>query len=122
MILVPLWIIFIGSLSFGGAIDDAMARKPAWYVASGLLAGILCTLFIAVQFQLMHYRGSGEMLIALAIASGAWLVYEVSLDFKAAQRRRGTLSTATKVSAIALAVLYWPAVVIGLLQGWQLLG
>lgn len=122
MIWAPLWIVFIGSLSLGGAIDDALARKPAWHVIYGLLAGVLCTLFVAVRFKLLEYSGSGFMLIALAVACGAWLVYEVMLDMRVALERPAPHSRATMVAAIALAVLYLPAVIIGVVHGWNLLG
>ena len=121
MIWVPLWIVFIGSITAGGAIDDALARKPAWYVAYGVVSGIVCALFVAVNFDLLRYGGSGLMLLGLAIAAGAWLVIEATLDIRALLRKKTSQSMATFVATIALGLLYIPALALGVMHGWRLL-
>jgi hypothetical protein len=121
MIWVPLWIVFIGSITAGGAIDDALARKPAWYVACGVLSGIVCALFVAVNFDLLRYGGSGLMMLGLALASGVWLVIEAMIDIRALLRKKTAQSMATLVATIALGLLYIPALVLGAMHGWQLL-
>lgn len=121
MISAPLWIFLIGSITAGGAIDDALARKPAWYVACGVLAGILCALFVAVSFDLLRYGGSGAMLLGLAIASGAWLVIEATLDIRPVLRAKTRQSMATIVATVTLGLLCFPALVLGAVHGWVLL-
>ena len=121
MIWVPLWIVFIGSITAGGAIDDALARKPAWYVACGVLSGIVCALFVAVNFELLRYGGSGLMMLALTLGSGAWLVIEAMIDIRAVQRKKTAQSMATLVATTILGLLYIPALALGAMQGWQLL-
>ena len=121
MIFIPLWIVFIGSITVGGAIDDALARKPAWYVACGVLSGIICALFVAVRFDMLRYGGSGTMMIGLAIASGAWLVYEATMDITTQLRKKSPQSRATLIATTVLGVLYFPAVILGVVHGWGLL-
>ena len=121
MIWVPLWIVFIGSIAAGGAIDDALARKPAWHVACGVLSGIVCALFVAVSFGLLSYGGSGLMMLGMAIAAGAWLVYETTFDIASLRRRKSPQSRATVAAPIALALLYVPALMLGVKFGWELL-
>ena len=121
MILAPLWILFIGSIAAGGAIDDALARKPAWYVVCGVLAGLVCALFVAVSFGFLRYEGSGLMLLGLAISAGAWLVYEVTIDIRTLLRKQTPQARATLIASIALGLLYLPALVLGTMHGWRLL-
>lgn len=121
MISAPLWIFLIGSITAGGAIDDALARKPAWYVVCGVLAGILCALFVAVSFDLLRYGGSGAMLLTMAIGSGAWLVFEVARDIRPLLRKKTRQSVATMVATVTLGLLCFPALVLGAMHGWVLL-
>jgi hypothetical protein len=121
MIWVPLWIVFIGSITAGGAIDDALARKPAWYVTWGVLSGIVCALFVAVNFDLLRYGGSGFMMLGMALASGTWLVIEAMLDIRALQRKKTSQSMATLIATIALGLLYVPALALGAMHGLRLL-
>lgn len=119
--LIPLWIVFIGSITAGGAIDDALARKPAWYVACGILSGIVCALFVAVSFGLLRYEGSGQMLLGLAFASGTWLVCEAHIDISALRRRKTRQAQAAVAATAMLGLLYVPALVLGALHGLRLL-
>lgn len=121
MIWVPLWIVFIGSIAAGGAIDDALAKKPAWHVACGILSGIVCALFVAVSYGLLRYSGSGTTMLALAIAAGAWLAYETTYDIKPLLRRKTPKSMATLVATIILGLLYVPALLLGVKFGMELL-
>ena len=121
MIWAPLWIVCIGSITAGGAIDDALARKPTWYVAWGVVSGVLCALFVAVDSDLMRYGGSGLMMLSLALASGAWLVIESMTDISALLRKKTPQSMATLVATIALGLLYVPALALGAMHGWRLL-
>jgi hypothetical protein len=121
MISAPLWIVFIGSITAGGAIDDALARKPAWYVASGVLVGVLCALFVAVRFDLLRYGGSGLMMLGLAIASGAWLIFEVTHNVRPLLRERTRQSMVALAATVALGLLCFPALVLGAVHGWGLL-
>lgn len=120
MTLAPLWIFLIGSIMAGGAIDDALARKPAWHVASGVVAGIVCALFVAVSFGLLRYHGSGVMLLALAFTAGAWLVYETAFDIRLHLHRETRQSRAAVVATIVLGLLYLPALLLGAKIGWEL--
>jgi hypothetical protein len=117
----PLWIVCIGSITAGGAIDDALARKPTWYVAWGMVSGILCALFVAVRFDLLRYGGSGLMMLGLAIAAGAWLSIEAAIDIRTLLRKKTPQSTATLTATMALGLLYLPALVLGAMHGWGLL-
>lgn len=121
MIWIPLWIVFIGSVAAGGAIDDALARKPAWHVACGVLSGIVCALFVAVSFGLLSYSGSGLTMLGMALAAGTWLVYETTFDIESLRRRKSPQSRATLAATIALGLLYAPALVLGVKFGWELL-
>ena len=121
MIWAPLWIVCIGSVTAGGAIDDALARKPAWYVACGVVSGILCALFVAVSFDLLRYGGSGMMMLGLAIASGAWLIIEATIDIRTLLRKKTPQSIAAFVATTALGLLYFPALALGAMHGWGLL-
>lgn len=121
MIWAPLWIFFIGSVTAGGAIDDALAKKPAWYVVCGVLAGLVCALFVAISFDLLRYGGSGLMMLGLALGSGAWLVYEAANDLNTLRRKKTPQSLAALVATIVLGLLYSPALILGAMHGWQLL-
>ena len=122
MIWVPLWIVFIGSITAGGAIDDALARKPSWYVACGVLSGVVCALFVAVSFGLLQYGGSGVTMLGLALASAAWVSIEATIDIRMLRRNRTPQSRATLITLIALGLLYVPALILGAVHGWNLLG
>ena len=122
MIWVPLWIVFIGSMAAGRSIDDALARKPAWHIACGMLSGIVCALFVAVSFGLMRYTGSPLTMLGLVIAAGAWLVYEATFDIALLRKRKKTpQSMATVVATIVLELLYVPALLLGAKFGLELL-